>query len=286
MKKTFFTAIAIAITTAMAAQQITDPNALIVGDPNGIEAYEGEGKSLYNIEKAWLEIYPVEKEAENTGICLIIAPGGVFQYLAKEGVQGRALAKDLNKVGVTAIILNYPVLKSKSADPYQEVSKRLKKPLPLGYFLQVKKLVKNVREDAIWAIKYARENSQRLKINPQKIGIVGFSAGGSVAFSTIMGYDNKEQDMPNFVAGGSPYILPNIRNDKLPKKQIPMFISVSEGDEYKITNKCKRLIERWEKNNYKTKGVILPQGGHDIINYREKATGWMPEFIDFVLDQK
>lgn len=86
---------------------------------------------------------------------LIILPGGSYAFRS-EKTEGIDVAKWLNTVGISAFVLNYRV------DPY-------KHPAPL--------------EDVTQAIRYLRANAKRFHINPERIGVMGFSAGGHLAAS-------------------------------------------------------------------------------------------------------
>lgn len=109
------------------------------------------------------------------GTAVIICPGGGYQHLAISH-EGEEVAKRFNEKGVTAIVLKYRLpddttMVDKSFGPLQ---------------------------DAEQAIYMVRKNAARWKINPAKIGIMGFSAGGHLASSLAVHYgdskiENKEK---------------------------------------------------------------------------------------------
>lgn len=95
-------------------------------------------------------------EGKHTAV--IICPGGGYSILAYN-LEGTEVARILNRWGVAAIVLKYrlptdAIMKDKSIGPLQ---------------------------DAQRAIQYVRENAEHLNIDPEKIGIMGFSAGGHLA---------------------------------------------------------------------------------------------------------
>jgi acetyl esterase/lipase len=109
---------------------------------------------------------PGKSMGKNTAV--IICPGGGYGILAYN-LEGTVVANILNSWGVTAIVLKYrlpsdEIMKDKSVGPI---------------------------EDAQRAIQYVRENAAQLNIDPDKIGIMGFSAGGHLA-STASTHFNKE----------------------------------------------------------------------------------------------
>lgn len=97
---------------------------------------------------------------------VIICPGGGYSILAYN-LEGTEVAKILNSWDVTAIVLKYrlpsdEIMKDKSIGPLQ---------------------------DAQRALQYVRENAESLNINPEKIGIMGFSAGGHLAATASTHFD-------------------------------------------------------------------------------------------------
>jgi acetyl esterase/lipase len=97
---------------------------------------------------------------------VIICPGGGYAILAYN-LEGTDVAKIFNSYGVTAIVLKYrlpsdAIMKDKSIGPLQ---------------------------DAQSALKYVRENAEELNIDPEKVGIMGFSAGGHLASTASTHFD-------------------------------------------------------------------------------------------------
>jgi acetyl esterase/lipase len=95
---------------------------------------------------------------KSTGTAVLICPGGGYGVLAFDH-EGYAIARWLNNNGIAGIILKYrlpsdDIMKDKSVGPLQ---------------------------DAQEAIRIIRRNSQEWKIDPRKIGVIGFSAGGHLA---------------------------------------------------------------------------------------------------------
>lgn len=101
--------------------------------------------------------YPSQKNSQQSAI--VICPGGGYQMLADDH-EGKQVAKWYNDLGVTAFILYYRLGTNSSG--YQH-------PVPLM--------------DADRALKTVRSNAAKWGLNPDKIGIMGFSAGGHLASS-------------------------------------------------------------------------------------------------------
>ncbi len=108
---------------------------------------------------------PVEKA---TGSAVLICPGGGYGFLAF-GHEGVAVARWLNDNGISGIILKYrlpsdKIMKDKSVGPLQ---------------------------DAQEALRIIRRNAVQWKINPDKIGVIGFSAGGHLASTLSTHFSEK-----------------------------------------------------------------------------------------------
>jgi len=143
--------------------------------PNSIETSEKESIEKGNIIKIFkvknptLEIYTPSKR-NATDKAIIICPGGGYGMLAYDW-EGTEIAKWFNSKGITAFILKYRLPDSKSLKtPY-------KAPL----------------QDAQRAIRWVRSNAVNFKINPNKIGIIGFSAGGHLAATLGTQFNTKNE---------------------------------------------------------------------------------------------
>ena len=94
---------------------------------------------------------------QSSGTAVVICPGGGYGHLAMDH-EGHQIAKWFNSVGVSAFVLRYRL----PSDGYRH-------PVPLI--------------DAQRAIRTVRYNAEKWNIQPDKIGIIGFSAGGHLASS-------------------------------------------------------------------------------------------------------
>jgi acetyl esterase/lipase len=130
--------------------------------PNSIpsanhESYSKDSGVVFKVSQPTLSIFLPEKGKEN-GTAVIICPGGGYSVLVIKR-EGFDVAREFNKIGVAAFVLKYrlpddEIMKDKSIGPLQ---------------------------DAQQAIKIIRMRAVEWKINPARIGIMGFSAGGHLA---------------------------------------------------------------------------------------------------------
>lgn len=128
------------------------------------------------VSKPTLTVFMASKQKAN-GTSVIICPGGGYQVLAVEH-EGEELAKRFNDYGITAFVLKYrlpsnAIMEDKTIGPLQDVQQALL----------------SVRKDAA-----------KWKLDPNKIGIVGASAGGHLAASAGVHFEKSYIDNPQQVS--------------------------------------------------------------------------------------
>lgn len=174
---------------------------------------------IKNVQNPTLEIYLPSKKIR-TDKAVIIFPGGGYQFLAYDW-EGTDFAKALNAKGISAFVLKYRLPTSPSIiDP---------KLAPL--------------QDAQRAIRLVKANSDRWGINIEKIGVLGFSAGGHLA-STLGTQFNKKTLKNNFDAidkiSARPYfmalIYPVITFDKKYGHKGSKNSLIGKGDNKKLVS--------------------------------------------------
>jgi len=179
MKRAFLFALMTGLTAIPAAADETKPEIIAVwpgeapGEKGDIpdEAAQTPKPNdttirIGNVTKPTLEIYRPAAE-KNTGTAVVICPGGGYGILAynKEGTE---VAQWLQSVGVTGIVLKYRVPARKG---------RARHDAPL--------------EDAQRALGIVRNQASELGVDPNRIGILGFSAGGHLAATASTNYDRR-----------------------------------------------------------------------------------------------
>jgi acetyl esterase/lipase len=129
----------------------------------------GPTKLITNVSKPTLTIYPPPPD-RNTGTAMLICPGGGYWDLYWE-LEGEEVAAWLNSQGMTGIILKYRVPR-RPGDVRGE-------PAP-GPLL-----------DSQRAVSLVRSRAKEWGIHPDRIGMVGFSAGGHLAFATATNFEKR-----------------------------------------------------------------------------------------------
>ena len=221
---------------------------------------------LYNVSCP--RVYFYKAKNINTKKSVIICPGGGFKFLAINQ-EGRELAEKLAHHGINAFVYYY------KTHPISQ--KRLNE----EYTVPREKILSTASLDLQQVIHHLRKKSKDLDINPNNIGLIGFSAGGSLAVETVLG--SSISDKPNFLA--AVYTGNWITKSISPPKNIPLFISCSKDDPLGLYAVTMELYELWGKANEDVKLLIYEKGGHGYGMNKKglPLDGWSDEFINWTL---
>lgn len=121
---------------------------------------------ITNVSEPTITIYPASTKNAN-GTAMVVCPGGGYSILAYD-LEGSEVCAWLNNIGITAILLKYRV---PSRDGMQKHIAAI--------------------QDLQRAISYVRAHAQEIDIDPQRIGVMGFSAGGHLSAMACNHYDQR-----------------------------------------------------------------------------------------------
>jgi acetyl esterase/lipase len=207
-----------------------------------------------NVVRPVMLYYPAPKD-KAVRTAMIVAPGGGFRTLMMS-YEGVDIARRLNDIGIDAFVLKYRL--TYTGDP-----------LPGAQAGQ------NVRElaaaDGLQAVRLLRQHASEYGFASDRIGIIGFSAGGAVTLATIVAPPDAR---PNFAAaiyagGTSGPVTPT---DGAP----PLFIAVSADDQSVGYQGSLDLFSAWRKANIPVELHIFQTGRHGFV----KKGGGADHFMD------
>jgi dienelactone hydrolase len=182
------------------------------------------------------------------GIAVVVCPGGAFRALAWEN-EGVAVARWLNKHGMAAFVLKYRLLKTddQARIPFSKPGFGLKLPIknananPDPNNEELNNVIKLATSDGQQAIRLVRQNAPKWNIDPSKIGIMGFSAGGGVAVGTALLDDPAAY--PNFLVS---LYGPSQVDVNVPANAPPLFIAVAANHK-PVSMGCVALYSVWNE---------------------------------------
>jgi len=236
---------------------------------------------VYNVSQPTLTVFiPDTPVANGTGV--VICPGGAFQVLSIDQ-EGYDVARWLNKKGITAFVLKYRLMHTLTDDPVKELM--AKNP---GATSANKKFEEEVRPvvamaiaDAKAAVEYVRKYAAEYKLAPNHIGLIGFSAGGTLAAGVA--YNHNPENRPDFVAPIYPY-LGNFSRDSIPKDAPPMFIAVAADDYFGFDKPSADLYKEWTASKHSAELHIYSKGGHGFGMKKQNlpSDSWIDRFGDWM----
>lgn len=214
------------------------------------------------------------------GTAVIIAPGGAFHVLAFD-LEGTEVAKWLNTKGITAFVLKYRVVHDDPAHPENSIgnlfaTKNFKKLDSLNA-----PVVPLAMQDGLTAVKYVRQHAAEYKIDLNKIGFMGFSAGGTVTM--CVAYNAKDESRPNFVAPIYAY-EGAIIGSTVPSTKTPIFIAAASDDDLGLATHSVHIYLKWLEANQPAELHMYEKGKHGFGMKKQglPIDTWIERFGDWL----
>lgn len=243
------------------------------GQARRLEGAEVAGRPvlrLTDISTATLEVFPADP-ARATGTAVIVCPGGGYRILAYD-LEGTEVAAWLQGIGITALVLKYRVPTAEGDQPGER---------PL--------------EDLQKAIHTVRDRAAELDIDPAKVGVLGFSAGGHLAVMSGMqrigvteSPADVAKDRPDFLIPIYPAYLvdevserPQLDPSLHPDAQTPpTFMAISQDDADRAIGAALLMIEL-KQNDVPVEMHVFVRGGHGYgLRVSEDAVSKWPELCE------
>jgi acetyl esterase/lipase len=224
-------------------------------------------------------------DSKKNNTAVIICPGGGYSILAYN-LEGTDVAKILNSWGITGVVLKYR--------------------LPDDAIMKDKSI--GALQDAQRALQYVRQHSDELNINPQKVGIMGFSAGGHLASTASTHFEKSYIDNPENISlrpdfsilaypvisftdslahmgsrenligkNPSPELVKNFSNELQVTKNTPRtFLVLAADDDVVNPENSIKYYEALLKNHISAEMHILQNGGHGFgTHLLQGKDNWM-----------
>jgi acetyl esterase/lipase len=207
-----------------------------------------------NVTKPTLTLYKPAAGGAN-GHAVIVCPGGGFMALSinSEGIE---VAKWLAARGITAFVLKYRLAHT-GEDATAEFTELFKDKTKFDEL--VGKVIPLAIADGIAAVKYVRQHAADWKLSADHVGIIGFSAGGTVAAGA--GFRYAPESRPAFIA--PIYSAASmLKEDPIPADAPPIFLAAATDDQLGLAMESVHLYERWVDARKSAELHMYSKGGH------------------------
>lgn len=222
-----------------------------VGEETAVKSTTGKPVlRISNVTRPTIAVHKPTKD-KDTGAAVVICPGGGYNILAFD-LEGEEVAEWLNSIGVTGVILKYRVPRRKDQPPHRA---------PL--------------QDAQRAVSLVRKNAEAWGIDPKRIGILGFSAGGHLSAAASTNFSARQYPpideidqvscRPDFTVLVYPAYL--LEGEKLVAelpvgKETPPAFLVHAGDDKHTAEASIRYYLALRQNGVSGELHVYPHGGH------------------------
>jgi acetyl esterase/lipase len=215
--------------------------------------------------------------ANATGAAVIVAPGGGFRTLSMEN-EGWDVARALADKGVAAFVLKYRLNQTPPDMPgfersMAEMFSATAQPRPRPSADQARETLAPQIADAGAAFALIRSKASEWKVDPQRIGMLGFSAGAMLTMATTL---HGEDAKPAFIGN----VYGPISEMPVPADAPPLFVALAADDPF-FANSGVGLIDAWRLAKRPVEFHLYEQGGHGFGMYQKTttSTGWFGDYV-------
>ena len=237
-----------------------------------VETSANGERKVWSIHRPSITPYLPAKE-KATGAAVIIAPGGAHRFLCVDH-EGYFVAQWFSERGIAAFVLKNRLAKEKNST----------------YKIEVEALA-----DIQRAVRLVRSRASEWSLNPQSIGVMGFSAGGELAALVSARFDAGKPDSADIVERESckpdfqALIYPGRSRDIQPTKdQPPVFLACGYNDRPDISEGLAELYLRYKKAGVPAELHIYSAAGHGFglrESSRGAVAGWTARFSEWLGDR-
>lgn len=217
--------------------------------------------------------------AKATGTAVIVAPGGGFRTLSMNN-EGWDVAQALADRGVAAFVLKYRLNQTPQDMAAFEQSMRAMFAGPVRPpRMKPDEIIGSIGPqlaDARAAFALVRQRAGEWRVDPNRIGMLGFSAGAMLTMATTL---SDEGAKPAFIGN----IYGPLGAVTVPAEAPPLFVALAADDPL-FGNTGFGLIESWREAKRPVEFHLYEQGGHGFGMYQKEttSTGWFDAFVRWI----
>jgi acetyl esterase/lipase len=259
--------------------------------PESITTSASGDRVITNVRDPSLTVF-LPDAAIATGAAAVIAPGGALRALAFDN-EGVELAQWLNERGIAAFVLKYrtlqqdptaprgppPGMPAPGSAPRQELVIVNGNANPAPDDTALAEVLELAVADAQAALTLVRRRAAQWRIDPARVGIIGFSAGGGVAVGTALAA--KSDASPDFLVS---VYGPSLQDVDVPELAPPLFVAVG-ATHFNVTNGCLALFAAW-KAAAKPAEIHVYDGvsaGFGMTKRGQPVDGWTDRLYEWLV---
>ena len=230
-----------------------------------------------NVSTPTMEVFrPIGVPANGTGV--IIAPGGGLFALSINS-EGNEVARWLNQKGITAFVLKYRLVPT-GEDGVKEVSQIGEK-----IYEKIGPVLPLSITDGLNAVTYVRNHAKELGVQPDKIGFMGFSAGGAVTMGVA--FKANLENMPNFLVPVYPWMTV-LGTYEVPEEAPPMAVVCASDDPLLLAPESVKLYSAWQDEGNPTELHMYAKGGHGFGMKKQNLPSdtWLARVYEWAVAEK
>jgi len=249
----------------------------------------GEQRTIYNTIEPVYEVH-LPSSDNATGAAVVMLPGGAMRWLTVSP-DTSAQIETLLAQGIAVVLLEYRTLQMTPEEierrstpppadapptvfPKMEIRNGNANPSPDDPALN--EVLRLATEDAHAALRLVHENAQQWKINPDRIGVIGTSAGGGVGFSALMA-DAPEEEKPDFLVS---IFGPSLVDIQAPADDAAPLFLVTEANHGPVTDGLLAIFSIW-----KDAGQPVELHVYEVPNFSMTVELWGPRLFDWMREQ-
>ncbi|HEY7672869.1 MAG TPA: alpha/beta hydrolase [Gammaproteobacteria bacterium] len=230
-----------------------------------------------------------------TGAAVVVVPGGALRALVFDN-EGIKVAEWLNERGIAGFVLKYrtlqvdptaprrpiPGMLEPGAGPREELVIVKANANPAPHDTALAEVLASAIADAQAALRLIRHNAADWNIDPARVGIMGFSAGGGVAVGTALAPESDAS--PDFLVS---LYGPSLQDVNVPEHAPPLFIAVGSSH-FNVTNGCLALFAAWKAAG-KPAEIHVYDGvgaGFGMSKRGLPVDGWTDRLYDWLIARK
>ena len=254
-------------------------------------------RTITNVSDPTVTVF-LPPAAQATGTAVVVAPGGALRLLGWDN-EGIKVAQWLNSKGIAALVLKYrtlqvtpasgrgrgappPALPATGPAARRELEIRNANANPEPDDPALREVLQMGIADAQQGLRLARRNAEAWRIDPARVGIMGFSAGGGVAVGTALA--ERSDASPDFLVS---LYGPALQDVNVPAHAPPLFIAVGSSH-FNVTNGCLALFAAWKAAGKPAEIHVYDQvsAGFGMTKRGLPVDGWSDRLLEWLVARK